>query len=124
MCGNLRWFALLTCLTALGCDVESTFDLTRASPMPAGLRSDPQVTKAAASATLVQLWLFTWRAELRFYESDELVLVRKGDGYRNAEPNEGGEFHFFVRFNGVESTFRQTILPSILVVEDEEAKSP
>jgi hypothetical protein len=113
-------FALSGCLLFGGC-VESSFELTRASPIPAGLKSDPEAVKATATATRIQLWLLLDKAELRFYEWDDLVLKRLGSGYRNARPGEGSN-RFFVTFNGVESRFHQVILPSVVIVEDVDEK--
>jgi hypothetical protein len=100
-----------------GC-VESSFELTRASPIPAGLRSDPEAVKMGSKASRIQLWLLQdQKAELRFYLWDELVLKRAGYGYRNARPDEGPS-RFFVTFSGVESKFHQVTDPSIVEVED------
>lgn len=110
--------SFLACTLVSGC-VESTFHLSRPSSLPHGLRSDEAAQRAAATASDVELWLYTYDPpRLKFYRHGDVVLTRDAEEYRNPEPHERDAF-FFVRFNGVESKFRRVALPNIVAVEDQ-----
>lgn len=110
-----------------GCDLtESYWYLARESPLPKGLQSDAQATRAAATASQIELWIYTYHPPvLRFYDGTDEVLKREASGYRSAGPSEGDAL-FFVQFNGVESKFRHVTVTSSNVVEvaDDPATTP
>lgn len=99
--------------------MESTFYLARESPLPKGLRSDEEARRAAATASRVELWFYTYEPpRLKIYLGGESVLTRDADGHRDPETGEV-DADFLVQFNGIESKFRLVAYPNIVTVEDD-----
>ena len=113
---------LAACLLTGGC-VDASWDLAHGSPLPAGLRTDEQAQRAAATSSNIRLDIIAGgTSRLRFYRGHDTILTRAADAGsdRDRGPGVGPDGTlFFLSFNGVESPIRLVARPNIVAFADE-----
>ena len=120
------FLTLAACLLTGGC-ADASWDLAHGSPLPAGLRTDEQAQRAAATPSNIRLDIIAGgTSRLRFYRGYDTILTRAADAGSDRDPGPrvgpgvgpDGTL-FFISFNGIESPIRLVARPNIVAFADE-----
>ena len=118
----LRLLLFPCCLLAVGC-ADAAWELAHNSPLPAGLRSDAQAQRAAATSSNIRLDIYAGGTDrLLFRREYDTILTRVADAGSYHSPVGGvdpADTVFFISFNGVESQVRLVARPNIIAFYDE-----